>query len=241
MLARHGERFGVVAVQDQFREGARAGDVGAFANIDEQRIVADVDRLQTGQAQTFFDLWCQARRALRDDIRNCFDVLWRGATTTAGDIEPTRRCPLLMNAANSAGNSSYSAIALGRPAFGCADTRHRRCAHFLDVRSQFARQVRSSKTDGDQIRVAHRVVERFDDLAGERATGGVSDGAGDHHGRPVIAIQPARFVFFDGENRGFGVERIENGFDQDDIGSAVKQSAQGIAIGILTSSNVTAR
>ena len=42
---------GVVAGEDQPRERLRAGDVGALADVDEERVVADVDRLQAREAQ----------------------------------------------------------------------------------------------------------------------------------------------------------------------------------------------
>ena len=41
----------VAAVQDEPREGARAGDVGPLADVDEQRIGPDVERLEAGQAR----------------------------------------------------------------------------------------------------------------------------------------------------------------------------------------------
>ena len=50
LLARDLDRAGVVAGEDQLRERARAGDVGALADVDEQRVVADVERLEAGEA-----------------------------------------------------------------------------------------------------------------------------------------------------------------------------------------------
>ncbi len=50
LLARDLDRAGVIARQDELRERARTGDVGAFADIDEQRVVADGERLEAGQA-----------------------------------------------------------------------------------------------------------------------------------------------------------------------------------------------
>ena len=51
LLARHRQRAGVVAGEDQAGEGLRAGDVGALADVDEQRLVVDVERLEAGEAQ----------------------------------------------------------------------------------------------------------------------------------------------------------------------------------------------
>ena len=48
----------LVAGENQLGERPRAGDVGALADVDEQRVVADVQRLESGEAQ-------QARHASR--------------------------------------------------------------------------------------------------------------------------------------------------------------------------------
>ena len=50
LLPRDVDRARVVAGEDQLGEGARAGDIGAFADVDEQRVVGDVERLEAGKA-----------------------------------------------------------------------------------------------------------------------------------------------------------------------------------------------
>jgi hypothetical protein len=49
LLARHGQGLLELAVQDHPREGLGAGDVGALADVDEQRVRADGHRLEAGQ------------------------------------------------------------------------------------------------------------------------------------------------------------------------------------------------
>ena len=49
LLAGDAERFLELAVQDQARERLRAGDVGALADVDEKRALADRHRLQAGK------------------------------------------------------------------------------------------------------------------------------------------------------------------------------------------------
>ncbi len=81
----------IVAVQDQPREGLRAGNVGALAHIDEQRVVADVERLQPGQAQLLVRLG--ARRAERNPCTAAgdgADMRRRGAAAAAHDVEEAR-------------------------------------------------------------------------------------------------------------------------------------------------------
>jgi hypothetical protein len=50
LLARHGQGFFVLLVQDQARKRLGAGDVGALAHVDEQRVLADEHGLQARQA-----------------------------------------------------------------------------------------------------------------------------------------------------------------------------------------------
>ena len=49
-MARHSQSGLVVALQDQAFETRRTGDIGTLADIDEQRIRTDVQRLQAAQA-----------------------------------------------------------------------------------------------------------------------------------------------------------------------------------------------
>ena len=51
LLARDLDGAGEVAGEDQLARTPRAGDVRALADVDEQRVVADVERLETGEAQ----------------------------------------------------------------------------------------------------------------------------------------------------------------------------------------------
>ena len=56
LLAGDLDGLAVAAVADQPGEGARAGDVGPLADVDEERVRADVERLQAAEAG------CAARR-----------------------------------------------------------------------------------------------------------------------------------------------------------------------------------
>ena len=77
----------VVAVADQPAEPCRAGDVGALADIDEQRRLVHVQRLQAGQSHRRCGRARRARRRIlgrRDDRR---DVFGRGAAAAAEDVD----------------------------------------------------------------------------------------------------------------------------------------------------------
>jgi hypothetical protein len=50
LLARDLHPARVIAGEDQLGKGARAGDIRSLADVDEQRVVTDVERLETGQS-----------------------------------------------------------------------------------------------------------------------------------------------------------------------------------------------
>ena len=76
--------------------------------------------------------------------------------------------------------------------------------------------------------MAHRIPECLAGLAGERAAGGVGDGARDHHRQPQLVDVE---VLLDGEQRRLGIERVENGFDDQDVDTALDQAVDGFQIG----------
>ena len=161
----------------------RAGDVGALADVHEQRVVADVERLEAGEAQARARSSAPRAAEGRDRLGDRLDVRGRGAAAAAGDVDEAalarnRGC----SAAVCSGDSSYrSASGFGRPAFGYAQTY---VSAMREISSMYGRiclrAERAVQADRERLRVAHRIPERLGRLAGERAAGGVGDRAGDH-------------------------------------------------------------
>ena len=60
----------------------------------------------------------------------------------------------------------------------------------------------------------------------KRAAGKVGDRAGNHHRQRDAGFLES---LVDAEQRRLGVERVENGLDQNDIGAALDQAARGFA------------
>ena len=77
--------------------------------------------------------------------------------------------------------------------------------------------------------MCQRVVEGRGTLPGEGTTGGIGDGAGDHDGKPTPDLLEMRF---DSKQGGLGVQRVEYGFDKDNIGAAIDQTAGGLLVGL---------
>ena len=167
------ERLVVVAGEDQAGEGPGAGDVGALADVDEQRVVADVERLQARQAQLLFR--CAeacAAAASRTACGDRADVLRRGAAAAADDVEEAA----LGEFAQQAGGVVRRLVVagfrqrVGQPGVGIAADEGVGDASTAP-RCTGASASRPARSSGPRraARVAHRIPERLGRLAGERA------------------------------------------------------------------------
>ena len=110
-----------------------------------------------------------------------------------------------------------------------ADQRIGDAADIGDMGAQIFGAERAVEADGDRLGVPHRIPERFRQLPRQQAAGFVGDGARDHHGH----VDAAFFGDFrDRVERRLGVQRVEDGFDQQQIGAAVEQAVDLFAIGL---------
>ncbi len=98
----------------------------------------------------------------------------------------------------------------------------------LHVLTQLIRTQRAVETEGDGFDVAQRMVEGLGSLARESATGGVRDGAGDHHRQAVAQLLEHQVHREGGRLR---VEGIEDGLDQDDVGTALNEGMGRFGVG----------
>ena len=76
--------------------------------------------------------------------------------------------------------------------------------------------------------MAQGIPEGFRSLAGERAPGLVGDGTRHDDREPPSALFEERL---DREDRRFGVERVEDGLEQDQVGAAVGETRERLAVG----------
>ena len=110
-----------------------------------------------------------------------------------------------------------------------ADQRIGDAADVGDMGAQIFGAERAVEADGDRLGVPHRIPERFRQLAGQQAAGFVGDGARDHHGHVDAALLGD---FRDRVERRLGVQRVKNGLDQQQVGAAVEQAVDLLAIGL---------
>ena len=99
---------------------------------------------------------------------------------------------------------------------------------FVEMRTHSVGAERAIEADGKWFGVTQRMPECRWRLAGQGAAGKIGDRAGNHHRQ-----EDALFLehLFRGEDGSLGVERIEDGFNQDDVGTAVDQPPDLLGIG----------
>ncbi len=108
----------------------------------------------------------------------------------------------------------------------------------FQIGAQFFGAKGAVKANGDRVGVAHRVPECLGGLAGQGAAGGVGDGAGNHD-RQFDAIFLEHLL--NRKDRSLGVQGVEDGLDQDQVGAAFDQAAGslGVVLDQLVKGDVT--
>ncbi len=168
LLARHCECLVVLFSQDQARKGLGAGDVGTFADVDEERITADIEGFHARQAQHRFDYGQFARRQVFDRLGDGMDVFGRGAAAAAGDVDQARGGKLLQQRRGDVRCFVKAGVThrIGQSGVRIdADESVAQCRQLFDVRPHQRRAERAIEADGERPRVAHRIPEGLDGLA----------------------------------------------------------------------------
>ncbi len=228
LLARDRQRIVVAAFENHLGKRARAGHVGAFTDVDEQRVLADVERLQPGQAHRRFQHRRYPRGDAFDRFRNRCDVRGRGAAAATDDVQESRARPFANVHGHFRAVHVVFAKRVGQAGVGVGRNKYVGLGRqFSDVLAQQIRAERAVEADRQRLGVTHRVPERFAGLARKRAAGSVGDGAGNHHRQPQIVQLE---VFLNGKQRGLRVERVENRLDHQDVGAALDQAVDGFQI-----------
>jgi hypothetical protein len=78
------------------------------------------------------------------------------------------------------------------------------------------------EADGEGLDVAHGVPERLDGLRGDHGLAAAADGGGDHDRQADLVLGED---LLDGDERGLGVERVEDGLDQQQVDAAGDERA----------------
>ncbi len=155
-------------------------------------------------------------------------MLGRGAAAATDDINDAVNGPALDLVGQLLRRFVIAAEGIGQAGVGVGrNSAVANARQFLDVLAQFLGAECAVQAEGERLDVVQRIPEGLGGLPGQRTAGSIGDGAGDHH-RPA----PPSIVEegFDGEQRGLGVECVEDGFDQQDISAALDQTADRFGV-----------
>ncbi|MNF84085.1 hypothetical protein D3C84_664290 [compost metagenome] len=97
----------------------------------------------------------------------------------------------------------------------------------FQVRAQLTGTEGAVQADGNRLGVGDGVPEGFGGLAGQGAAGRIGDGPGDHDRQ--FETDVLEYALY-GKDRGLGVQGVENGFDQDQVGAAFDQALGGLGV-----------
>ena len=230
LLARDLQRGLVVAGGDQLAEPGRTRDVGALADIDEgAAVVAALEGLDPREAEPGRARCHDPRRTARDRVCDGGNVRGRGAAAAADQVDQAGLGPLAQLRSGLVGRLVVAAELVGEPGIGVgADPRLGDPREIGEVRAHVRRAEGAVEPDAERRGMGERQPERLDGLAVEQAARAVGDGARDEDGQPGSA---GLEHLVQRHQRRLGVQRIEDGLQQDEVDPAVYQGFRRLAVG----------
>ena len=230
LVAGHREGFFVAAFADQPGELGRSGHVGAFAGVDEVGFGHDAQGFQAAQHAFVPGFGQRARGVAAHDLLQFEDVFRRRAAAASHHVQQ----PAAEIFAHLVGEHRRRFVVAARHVgeSGVGVDRHAAFGHGcqpLQIGQQLPGPERAVEAHGHRFDMGHRGIERFHRLSRERAARG-RERARDHHGQPAAPFveQPQ-----DGVDRRLGVERVEEGFEHQQVGAAVDESARLVVVGLF--------
>ncbi len=147
----------------------------------------------------------------------------RSATAATNEVEPTftgilaqnicdfLRCPVVF-----AKGIRQTSVEVG-VGIHWRDTRK-----LFHVGTQLSRSHAAVQAHADERSVCDRVPQRFERLSGKGAAAGIEDRTGSNHRHALAAFIE---IFLNGKKLRFEHQRVDRGFGQQDIGTAVNETA----------------
>ena len=162
LLAGDRQRLFELLFLDQAAKPGRSGDVGALADVHEQGVVVDDQRLETGEAQGGCRVgalsWSTGAHGLGDGG----DVIGCGAAATAHQVQQAGLGEFLERGGHLLGRLAVFAELIGQASVRMgAHQGVGAASQACDVGTELIGPERTVQADGERVRVAHRVPERF--------------------------------------------------------------------------------
>jgi hypothetical protein len=220
-----------IALLDQVGEASRARDVGPLADHDEVRVRSDREALEAAEiGDVLFPLREHTRLGVGDGFCDRPDVIGRGPAAPADEVHEPAGSELADQRAGGGWLLVVGAEGVRQTRVGvAAHVARRDSCEFGEEGPHLAGPQRAVDPHREWLRVGDRSPEGFDGLAREGAAAPVADGHRDHQ-RELDAL-----LFEDlerGDDRGLGVQGVEDGLDQQDVDASLDQSADLLGVGL---------
>ena len=222
-----------VAGADEPREVRRPRDVRSLADVAEPALLRDRDGLEPGDPETRNARGGDARGSSSHRLGDRADVLGRAPAAAPDQVHQAVGSPCADVSGHLVRAHVVVAEVVRQPGVRVRADRDARDPRELgEVRAQLGRAERAVQADGDGRHVLDGDPERLGRLPAQRAAGAIRDRPGQDH-REAAAERVERVL--DRGDRRLGVQRVEDGLDQQDVGSAVDQPAGRIAVRVAQS------
>ena len=225
-----------VAAHDELLEEHGAGHIASLANVLENGVAGDGHVLETRQHHVVLGRGA-AREAggaagglkVSHSVGDALDVIRGGTAAAANHVDEAVNSPLAEGGSHVLALEVVPAHGVGEAGVGVGvrvagghvgDALHEG-AHLVGAKS-------AVESDAQGVGVANGDPESLTRLPGEGAARHVDDGAGDHDGHAEPDVLK---VLVDGEKGGLGVEGVEDGLDEDNIGAAIDEAAELLLVG----------
>ncbi|MNO63032.1 hypothetical protein D3C76_537230 [compost metagenome] len=229
LLLGHIQGLVVEPLLDEALELGRAGDVGALPHVHEHGLGGDDEGLETGQPAGHRQLGQGAGLDACHGVRHGANMGRGGAAAAPHQVEKAALGPLADMLRHLARVQIVLAKGIGQTGVGVgADAGFADAGQLLHILAQLIRAERTVEAEGDGFDVAKRMVEGFRGLAREGAAGGIRDGAGDHHRQAVAQLFEHQIHR---EGGGLGVEGVEDGLDQYEVGAPLDEGVGRFGVG----------
>ncbi len=161
------------------------------------------------------------------------DVLGRVAAAAAGDVDEAVLCEVAEEAGHVARAEVEAGLGerVGQAGVGVAgDGYVGFLGELFEERVHEVGAEGAVEADGERLDVLDGVPEGFGGLGGDQGLAAAAYGCGDHD-RELLLVLVEDFA--DGDEGGLGVEGVEDGFDEEQVGAAGDEGADLLGVGGL--------
>ncbi len=222
LLARHRERFFVVAFADQLRETRRTSHVGSLADVDEIGVRANHQRFEAAEPRVGLDFWRHSWRDSSDRFADGADMLRRRTATASRDIQPAIAREFSQISSHALRRLIETAKRVRQAGIRIASDRNgRKARKFFQKWAHLFCAQSAVHPHAEERHVRDGNPEGLDRLPRKRSAAAIDD----RHRHNHRNAQPrAVEIFLDSKKRRFGVERIENRLHEQKVNAALDQS-----------------